>query len=181
MSVIWLTGRSGAGKSTIARHLMEMVEQRGGRAVILDGDEMRSGLCSDLGFSDKDRHENIRRIAAVAKLMTEFESTVIVSVISPFRSSREAARALFAEGEFFEVYVDTPHHVAEMRDVKGLYKRARLGEIPNFTGIDSDYEPPEHPELHIHTTDATAEQCAQKIVDTVHGVAGSDERREMVA
>jgi bifunctional enzyme CysN/CysC len=181
MSVIWLTGRSGAGKSTIARHLMEMLEQRGERAVILDGDQVRTGLCSDLGFSDEDRHENIRRIAEVAKLMADLEATVIVSVISPFRASREAARALFAKGEFYEVYVDTPHHVAEMRDVKGLYKRARLGEIPNFTGIDSSYEPPENPELHIHTADATAEQCAKLVVDTVNGATGSGECRELVA
>lgn len=145
MTVVWLTGRSGAGKSTIAGALQAFLDARGEHAVILDGDEVRTGLCSDLGFSDEDRRENIRRIAEVAKLMADTGAIVLVSVISPFRSGRDAARALFAEGEFFEVYIDTPAQVAEMRDPKGLYKRARLGEIPQFTGIDSAYEEPVNP------------------------------------
>ena len=146
---LWLTGLSGAGKSTIANALERQLFALGHHTYILDGDNIRHGLNRDLGFTDADRVENIRRVAEVAKLMVDSGLITIVSFISPFRSERRLARNLFNTGEFLEVFIDTPLAVCEARDAKGLYKRARAGQIKNFTGIDSDYEPPENPEFHM--------------------------------
>jgi bifunctional enzyme CysN/CysC len=162
--VLWLTGLSGAGKSTIANLVEKQLLSLGRHTYLLDGDNVRHGLNRDLGFTDADRVENIRRVAEVAKLMTESGLIVLVSFISPFRAERRMARALFEPGEFLEVHVDTPLAVAESRDVKGLYRKARRGELKNFTGIDSPYEPPEHPEIYIDTTHAAAEESATLIV-----------------
>jgi adenylyl-sulfate kinase len=163
--VIWLTGRSGAGKTTIACELELELERRGRMVGRLDGDDLRTGLCSDLGFSEWDRSENVRRAAEAAHLMTRAGLIVIVSLIAPFRASRAEARALFAPGEFFEIYVDTPLEVAELRDPKGLYRRARSGQITQFTGIDSPYEPPESPELRLETVASTPLECALMILE----------------
>ena len=162
--VLWLTGLSGAGKSTIANLVETELHGRGNHTYLLDGDNVRHGLNRDLGFSDTDRVENIRRVAEVARLMVDAGLIVLVSFISPFRSERELARSLFADGEFIEVFVDTPLAVAEARDPKGLYKKARSGQLPNFTGIDSPYEPPENPELRISTTNLRPEQAAASVV-----------------
>ncbi|MFT3756512.1 MAG: sulfate adenylyltransferase subunit CysN [Pseudoxanthomonas sp.] len=160
--VLWFTGLSGAGKSAVANLVDKRLHALGYHSFILDGDNVRHGLNRDLGFTDEDRVENIRRVAEVAKLMTDAGLIVLVSFISPFRAERRMARERFAEGEFVEVFVDTPLAVAESRDVKGLYAKARAGQIPNFTGIDSPYEAPEHPELHLradaHAPEALAEQ-----------------------
>jgi bifunctional enzyme CysN/CysC len=164
-AVLWLTGLSGAGKSTIANLVEKRLLALGKHTYLLDGDNVRHGLNRDLGFTDTDRVENIRRVAEVSKLMADAGLIVMVSFISPFRAERRMARALFQEGEFHEVHVDTPLSVAEDRDVKGLYKKARRGELKNFTGIDSPYEPPEHPEIYIDTTKNTSEQSAEAIVE----------------
>ena len=164
-AVLWLTGLSGAGKSTIANLVEKRLLALGKHTYLLDGDNVRHGLNRDLGFTDADRVENIRRVAEVSKLMADSGLVVLVSFISPFRAERRMARALFQPGEFHEVHVDTPLAVAEDRDVKGLYKKARRGELKNFTGIDSPYEAPEHPEIYIDTTKRTSEQSAEAIVD----------------
>jgi bifunctional enzyme CysN/CysC len=161
---VWFTGLSGAGKSTIANLVERGLLARGCHTYLLDGDNVRHGLNRDLGFTDEDRVENLRRIAEVAKLMTEAGLIVLVSFISPFRAERRAARALFAEGEFLEVFVDTPLAEAERRDAKGLYAKARRGELPHFTGIDSPYEPPESPELVLDTVSETAQALADRVV-----------------
>jgi bifunctional enzyme CysN/CysC len=163
--VLWFTGLSGAGKSTIANLVEKQLLSLGRHTYLLDGDNVRHGLNRDLGFTDADRVENIRRVAEVAKLMADAGLIVMVSFISPFRAERRMARALFEFGEFFEVHVDTPLAVAEARDVKGLYKKARRGELKNFTGIDSPYEPPEKPEIYVDTTSAPAEESATAIVE----------------
>jgi bifunctional enzyme CysN/CysC len=163
-SVLWFTGLSGAGKSTIANLVEQELHRRGCHTYMLDGDNVRHGLNKDLGFTQADRVENIRRIAEVARLMTDAGLIVLVSFISPFRSERRMARELFEEGEFLEVYVDTPLEIAEQRDPKGLYAKARRGELANFTGIDSPYEPPEHAELALDTTALSAEECAERVV-----------------
>jgi bifunctional enzyme CysN/CysC len=162
--VIWLTGYSGAGKTTIANLVERKLHYLGRRTYMLDGDNVRHGLNKDLGFTEQDRVENIRRVAEVAKLMVDAGLIVLVSFISPFRAERAGARALLAEGEFIEVFVDTPLADAERRDVKGLYQKARRGELKNFTGIDSPYEAPEAPEIHIDTMKNTPEQAAEAIV-----------------
>ena len=149
--VLWFTGLSGSGKSTIANALELELHSRGIRTYILDGDNIRHGLNNDLGFTDADRVENIRRISEVAKLMVDAGIVVITAFISPFKAERNMARALFEDGEFVEVFVDTPLALAESRDPKGLYKKARKGELPNFTGIDSPYEAPENPEMRVYT------------------------------
>jgi bifunctional enzyme CysN/CysC len=163
--VLWFTGLSGAGKSTIANLVEKQLHALGRHTYLLDGDNVRHGLNRDLGFTDTDRVENIRRVAEVAKLMTDAGLIVMVSFISPFRAERRMARSLFEFGEFFEVHVDTPLAVAEARDVKGLYAKARRGELKNFTGIDSPYEPPEKPEIYIDTTHTSSEESATAIVD----------------
>jgi bifunctional enzyme CysN/CysC len=162
--VLWLTGLSGAGKSTIANRVESELHRRGQHTYLLDGDNVRHGLNRDLGFTDADRVENIRRVAEVAKLMMDAGLIVLVSFISPFRSERQMARALFKDGEFFEVYVDTPLAVAEERDPKGLYQKARRGELRHFTGIDSPYEPPENPELRVQTTSLTVADAAEMVL-----------------
>lgn len=164
---IWMTGLSGAGKSTIANLMEKRLHSLGKHTYILDGDNVRHGLNRDLGFSDADRVENIRRVAEVAKLMVDAGLIVIVSFISPFAAERQMARELFEEGEFFEVFVDTPLDIAESRDVKGLYKKARKGEIQHFTGISSPYEAPEKPEITINTAKMAAEDAAEQIVKEI--------------
>jgi len=149
--VVWFTGISGSGKSTIANALEKSLHAQGIRTYTLDGDNIRQGLSKDLGFSDADRVENIRRISEVAKLMVDAGIVVLAAFISPFRSERNMARCTFEDDEFIEVFMDTPLELAEERDPKGLYKKARRGEIPNFTGISSPYEPPENPEIHLKT------------------------------
>lgn len=163
--IIWLTGLSGAGKSTIANLVEKRLFQMGRHTYLLDGDNVRHGLNRDLGFTEADRVENIRRVAEVAKLMVDAGLIVITAFISPFRAERAMARSLMAEGEFIEVFVDTPIAIAEERDPKGLYKKARRGELKNFTGIDSPYEAPEAPEIRLSTTELSAEVAADRIVD----------------
>ena len=162
--VVWFTGLSGAGKSTIANVVERRLFAAGHHSYLLDGDNVRRGLNKDLGFTDSDRVENIRRIAEVAQLMVDAGLIVLVSFISPFRAERRMARNLMDEGEFLEVFVDTPLALAEQRDPKGLYGKARRGELKNFTGIDSPYEPPENPEVRIDTTAVTADQAADLLV-----------------
>ena len=171
--VLWLTGLSGAGKSTIANRVEAELHRRGHHTYLLDGDNVRHGLNRDLGFTDADRVENIRRVAEVAKLMVDAGLIVIVSFISPFRSERQMARGLFDEGQFLEVFVDTPLAVAEERDTKGLYRKARAGQLANFTGIDSPYEPPENPEIRLDTT-------AEEVQGSVARVIEALESRELV-
>jgi bifunctional enzyme CysN/CysC len=167
--VVWLTGLSGSGKSTIANLVEKKLHANGRHTYLLDGDNVRHGLNKDLGFTDEDRVENIRRVAEVAKLMVDAGLIVLVSFISPFRAERRMARDLQAEGDFVEVFVDTPLAVAEERDVKGLYKKARAGELKNFTGIDSPYEAPESPEIRIDTTKTTPAEAAERITAWLDG------------
>jgi len=162
--IVWFTGLSGAGKSTVANLVEKRLHAQGHHTYLLDGDNVRHGLNKDLGFSEADRVENIRRVAEVARLMLDAGLIVLVSFISPFRSERDMARALVGDGEFVEVFIDTPLDVAEQRDPKGLYRKARRGELKNFTGIDSPYEPPEHPEIRIDTTADAPEAAAERIV-----------------
>ena len=162
--VLWLTGLSGAGKSTIANLVEKRLTAQGRHTYLLDGDNVRHGLNKDLGFTAQDRVENIRRVAEVSRLMVDAGLIVLVSFISPFRSERRMARELFGPGEFLEVFIDTPLAEAERRDVKGLYKKARRGELKNFTGIDSPYEAPEAAEIRIDTTRVDAEQAAEQII-----------------
>jgi bifunctional enzyme CysN/CysC len=163
-AVVWLTGLSGAGKSTIANLVEKKLLARGRHTFLLDGDNVRHRLNKDLGFTEADRIENIRRVGEVARLMSDAGLIVITAFISPFRAERDMVRAMMPEGEFMEVHIDVPIAVAEQRDAKGLYAKARAGEITNFTGIDSPYEPPERPDVHIDTTAMTAEQAADAII-----------------
>ena len=162
--VLWLTGLSGAGKSTIANLVERTLHARGFHTYLLDGDNVRHGLSRDLGFTDEDRVENIRRVAEVAKLMVDAGLIVLVSFISPFRAERQMARDLVEADEFLEIYVEAPLAVAEERDPKGLYKKARRGELKNFTGIDSPYEPPPRAELRIDTTAHSPASAAELVL-----------------
>jgi len=166
--VIWFTGLSGAGKSTIANLVETELHARGRHTYLLDGDNVRHGLSKDLGFTDVDRVENIRRVAEVARLMVDAGLIVLVSFISPFRAERQMARELVPSGDFIEVFVDASIEVAEARDPKGLYKKARSGQLKNFTGVDSPYEPPEHPELRLDTTRVSAADSAGEVLAYLH-------------
>jgi len=163
--ILWFTGLSGAGKSTIADLVEQKLHQSGRHTILLDGDNVRHGLNRDLGFTDEDRVENIRRVAEVAKLMAEAGLIVIVSFISPFRSEREMARGLVNEDEFIEIFVDTPIEVCEARDPKGLYKLARAGKLPNLTGLGSPYEPPERPEITLEGSRELPTVLAEKVLN----------------
>jgi bifunctional enzyme CysN/CysC len=170
--ILWFTGYSGAGKSTVANLVEKRLFALGRHTYLLDGDNVRHGLNKDLGFTEADRVENIRRVAEVARLMSDAGLLVLVSFISPFRAERRMARSLVSEGEFIEVFVDAPLAVAESRDPKGLYKKARRGELKNFTGIDSPYEPPEHPEIHLDTARLAPEESVEVVLAylTSHGM-----------
>ncbi|USP10841.1 adenylyl-sulfate kinase [Aeromonas dhakensis] len=162
--VIWFTGLSGAGKSTLAGALEQALAVQGKHTYLLDGDNVRHGLCGDLGFDDAARQENIRRVGEVAKLMVDAGLIVLTAFISPFRAERELVRNLVGEGEFVEVFVDAPLSVCEDRDPKGLYKKARAGEIRNFTGIDSAYEAPEQPEIHLLNAGKAVEVLVEELL-----------------
>ena len=166
--LLWFTGLSGAGKSTIANALDVALFKMGHHTFLLDGDNVRHGLNKDLGFSDSDRVENIRRIGEVSKLFTDAGLIVLSAFIAPFASDRLMVRNLFPAGEFIEVFVSTPLEVCEQRDPKGLYKRARSGQIKQFTGIDSPYEVPSNPELSLDTSKLAVEECTRLIVDYLH-------------
>ncbi len=170
-AVLWFTGLSGSGKSTIANLVEKKLHRMNRHTFLLDGDNVRHGLNKDLGFTEADRIENIRRVGEVSKLMTDAGLIVITAFISPFQADREMVRSMLPEGEFFEVFIDTPLKVAEARDVKGLYKKARAGELKNFTGIDSPYEAPRNPEIRVDTTLISPEDAANLIVDTLLGDA----------
>ena len=170
-AVLWFTGLSGSGKSTIANMVEKKLHRMNRHTFLLDGDNVRHGLNKDLGFTEADRIENIRRVGEVSKLMTDAGLIVITAFISPFQADREMVRAMLPEGEFIEVFIDTPLKVAEARDVKGLYKKARSGELKNFTGIDSPYEAPRNPEVRIDTTVISPEEAAELIVNTLLGDA----------
>lgn len=174
--VIWFTGLSGSGKSTLAGQLETYLFEHGHRCYLLDGDNVRHGLNRDLGFDDVARVENIRRIGEVAKLMLDAGLIVITAFISPFRADRDMVRAMLAPGEFIELHLDVPVAVCEQRDPKGLYKKARAGEIKQFTGIDSPYEPPHHPELYIDGAHLTVEKEAAQVLAYLarHGYIKAD-------
>ena len=167
--VLWFTGLSGSGKSTIANELEKILHNMNRHTFLLDGDNIRHGLNKDLGFTDADRVENIRRIGEVSKLMVDAGLIVLTAFISPFRAERDMVRGLLPEGEFVEIFVDTPLDVAEQRDVKGLYKKARAGELKNFTGIDSPYEAPRNPEIRVNTTEMSAQEAAAHIAKQLFG------------
>ncbi len=173
-AVLWFTGLSGSGKSTIANMVEKKLHANGRHTFLLDGDNIRHALNKDLGFTDADRIENIRRVGEVAKLMTDAGLIVLTAFISPFRAERELVRSMLPDGEFLEIHIDTPLHVAEERDVKGLYKKARSGELKNFTGIDSPYEAPVTPEIRIDTTQTTPEEAAELIVNRLLGAWAPD-------
>ena len=162
--MLWFTGLSGSGKSTIANALEKALHTQGIRTYILDGDNVRHALNSDLSFTDADRVENIRRIGEVAKLMVDAGIVVLTAFISPFRAERDMVRELFEKEEFLEIFVDTPLEIAEARDPKGLYQKARRGEIPNFTGIGSPYEAPLNPDAHIHTEHESLDQIVNSLL-----------------
>jgi adenylyl-sulfate kinase len=168
--ILWFTGLSGSGKSTIADALETRLAEMGYHTYLLDGDNIRHGLNKDLGFSDEDRTENIRRIGEAAKLFVDAGIIVLTAFISPFRSDRGMVREIVQENEFLEIYVDTPLEVCEERDPKGLYAKARRGEIKNFTGLDSPYEPPEAPEVHLHP-------ARDSVANSVDRIVGGLERR----
>jgi len=166
-AVCWFTGLSGSGKSTLAHAVEEVLHRRGCRTFVLDGDNVRHGLCGDLGFSAHDRQENIRRIGEVAKLFVEAGVIVLTAFISPFRADRERVRGMFQHGDFIEIFCDAPIEVCEARDVKGLYKKARAGLIGEFTGISSPYEAPENPELIVSTGTMGLEDCVRLVVGEI--------------
>jgi adenylylsulfate kinase len=162
--ILWFTGFSGAGKSTLAHALEEHLHDNEARTYVLDGDNVRKGLCNDLGFSDVDRIENIRRIGEVSRLMMDAGLIVMTAFISPFKRDRRIVRDLVDEGDFIEIFCDSPLSVCESRDIKGLYKKARAGEIPEFTGISSPYEIPVNPELVVDSGNSTIEECINEII-----------------
>ncbi len=162
--VLWFTGLSGSGKSTVAHAVEERLHQAGCRTFVFDGDNVRHGLCSDLGFSEEDRRENIRRIGEMTRLFVEAGVIAMTAFISPFRAERQWVRALFPEGDFIEVHCDCSLEVCEQRDVKGLYAKARAGLIPNYTGISSPYEAPENPEIRLHTDRESLEESVDKVL-----------------
>jgi adenylylsulfate kinase len=161
--VLWLTGLSGSGKSTIANLLEQKLVAQGKHTYLLDGDNVRHGLCGDLSFSDKDRVENIRRISEVAKLFVDSGTLVITAFISPFKADRDYCREILDDKEFVEIFIDTPLEVCEARDPKGLYKKARSGDIPHFTGIDSEYQAPVNPEITVNFQDEDAVATAERL------------------
>ena len=165
--VLWFTGLSGSGKSTIANEVEKQLFVINRHTFLLDGDNVRHGLNRDLGFTETDRIENIRRVGEVAKLMADAGLIVLTAFISPFRAERRMVREMLEPGEFIEIFVDTPLAVAESRDVKGLYKKARAGQLKNFTGIDSPYEAPENPEIRVNTVDMTPEDAARFIIQQI--------------
>lgn len=165
---LWMTGLSGAGKSTLANALEQELNKKGKHTYILDGDNLRHGLNSDLGFSEADRNENVRRTAEAAKLMVDAGLIVIVGLISPFKKERDWARSLFKDDQFKEIYIATSLKKCEERDVKGLYQKARYGEVKDFTGINSPYEPPKNPDAIIDTEDKSISECVQLILKKVN-------------
>lgn len=171
-AIVWFTGLSGSGKSTLAHAVEEILHKNGCRTFVLDGDNLRHGLCRDLGFSSKDRQENIRRISEVAKLFMEAGIIVLTAFISPYRIDRQRVRAMVDQDSFIEIYCNTPIEICETRDVKGLYKKARNGEIAEFTGISSPYQSPEMPELVLNTAEVSLDICVQQVVGEIvrHGI-----------
>ncbi|QUM87896.1 adenylyl-sulfate kinase [Moritella sp. 36] len=165
--VLWFTGLSGSGKSTVANAVESKLLSLGKHSYLLDGDNVRHGLNKDLGFSDTDRVENIRRIGEVAKLFVDAGSIVLTAFISPFIADRRQVRELLADGQFLEVFIDTPLAICEQRDPKGLYKKARAGEIKHFTGIDSEYQAPINADIHVATVNQSIEECAEQIVSAL--------------
>jgi adenylylsulfate kinase len=163
--ILWFTGLSGAGKSTLAHRVEQLLFEGGCRTYVFDGDNVRHGLCADLGFSADDRRENIRRIGEMSKLFVDAGVIALTAFISPFRRDREMVRALVGEGDFIEIFCDAPLEVCEQRDVKGLYRKARRGEIPDFTGISSPYEAPVAPEITVHTGRDGLEPCARAVIE----------------
>ncbi len=166
-AIIWFTGLSGSGKSTLAHAVEEALHQRGCRTFVLDGDNVRHGLCGDLGFSAEDRVENIRRVGEMAKLFMEAGVIVLTAFISPYRADREKVRGLVEHGDFLEIHCDSAIEICETRDVKGLYKKARAGQIVEFTGISSPYEIPEKPELVVNTGTEKIDACVQQVIDEI--------------
>ncbi|HEY9104785.1 adenylyl-sulfate kinase [Chitinimonas sp.] len=166
--VVWFTGLSGAGKTTLARALAERLERAACHCVVMDGDDLRRGLCSDLGFSPQERAENIRRAGEMARMFAEAGMIVLAALISPYRADRARARALMPAGDFIEVHCHCPLEVCEQRDVKGLYRRARAGEISEFTGISSPYEAPEAPELRLDTAKLDLAACTERVLAVLH-------------
>lgn len=164
---IWFTGLSGSGKSTLANLLEKQLHMQGRHTYVLDGDNVRHGLCRDLGFTEADRVENIRRVAQVAAMMVDAGLIVLVAFISPFRAERQMARSLFMPGEFVEVFVDTPLDECERRDSKGLYAKARRGELKNFTGIDSPYQAPLAPDIHLNSAQDSIGSCVEQLLKTL--------------
>jgi adenylylsulfate kinase len=163
-AILWFTGLSGAGKSTLANAVNSALFEQGMACYVLDGDNIRHGLCQDLGFSDADREENIRRIGEVAKLFLDAGVVVLTAFVSPFRTDRDKVRALVAEGDFIEIFCDAGLEVCEQRDPKGLYAKARAGEIKEFTGISSPYEAPQHPELRVETGSRSLDDCVAQVL-----------------
>jgi len=174
--ILWFTGLSGSGKSTLAHAVEETLHRRGCRTFVLDGDNVRHGLCGDLGFSAKDRQENIRRIGEMAKIFMEAGVIVLTAFISPYCADRERVRGIVEHGDFIEIYCDTPIEICESRDVKGLYKKARAGQLAEFTGITSPYEVPRNCELTVPTGTAGLDDCVQQVIDQMiqRGIIGAD-------
>lgn len=172
--ILWFTGLSGAGKSTVAHAVEQALYQRGCRTFVFDGDNVRHGLCADLGFSVQDRVENIRRVGEMAKLFIEAGVIALTAFISPYRADRERVRALVAPGDFMEIYCHCPLEICEQRDIKGLYAKARQGLIKDFTGISSPYETPQHPELVLDTASLPLEQCVEQVLALLYqrGIIG---------